>query len=135
MFSLTSDSPSLALIPGTSEWAGGADVFTVTAGGEPALFASAEVLGLGAPQDNLDALELLLCDDAEYCAQMHGILSPSSAGPEEADEPEEEDDDDSPDDPEDDEEGAMLQSRALPAHSLQAILSETPRPVLTGVEF
>jgi len=74
LFSLTPDSPSLATIPGASVSGGAADVFMVSAAvSEPALFASAAALGLGAVTDNIDALDLVLCEDAEACAVAHGI--------------------------------------------------------------
>lgn len=93
LFSLTQDSPTLSAIPGASESGAGADVFVVTPGEPPALFASAELLGLGAPQDNIDALELLLCDNGPDCAQNHAILSPNFPEADDDEEDEEEEDD------------------------------------------
>lgn len=74
LFSLTADSPSLTSIPGASISAGAADVFVVQFGDPgPALFAAATELGLGDSQDNIDALDYLICDDSAVCALTHGI--------------------------------------------------------------
>ena len=50
-----------------------ADAFIVEHGGTPGLLTSAADMGMGASDDNVDALELLPCDDAEDCARAHGI--------------------------------------------------------------
>ena len=63
VFSLASGSPSR----------GAAEVFIVQFGGQPTVLAPASALGLGHVDDNIDALELLLCDDAMACAVAHGI--------------------------------------------------------------
>ena len=76
LFSLAPDSPSLGTIPGASPDAAAADVFVVAPGQAPAVFASAADLGLGHPQDNIDALGFFCCDDALLCAARHGIRSP-----------------------------------------------------------
>lgn len=89
LFSLAPESPSLALIPEASPAGAAADVFAVAPGQAPWVFASAQVLGLGDPGDNIDALELLICDDAEHCAEDHGI---QHGGEEESEEDEPEDD-------------------------------------------
>lgn len=74
LFSLTADSPSLALIPGASEIAAAADVFAVSAD-QPGirLVASAAELGLGDASDNIDALDVLVCTDPVGCADLHAI--------------------------------------------------------------
>ncbi|UCF32263.1 MAG: dockerin type I repeat-containing protein [Phycisphaerales bacterium] len=73
LFSLAPGSPSLATIPGASSEGAAADVFTVTPGGTPSVFVSAADLGLGHPDDNINALDLFACDDAMVCAAQHGI--------------------------------------------------------------
>lgn len=76
LFSLTPDSLSLATIPGASATGAAADVFVMSPGAEgPTLFASAADLGLGHPDDNIDALDYALCDDVDTCAAAHGIRS------------------------------------------------------------
>lgn len=94
-FSLTPDSPSLAGIEDASETGAAADVYAVAPGQAPWLFVSAESLGLGAPDDNIDALEILFCEDAEHCAEDHSIQGINGESDEE--EEEEEHDDDEPD--------------------------------------
>lgn len=75
LFSLTGDSPSLGIIPGTSSSGAGADVLIVMPGQSPLLFAAAEEFGLGAPADNIDAVQLfeLACGDPLQCALDHAI--------------------------------------------------------------
>jgi hypothetical protein len=73
LFSLAPGSPSLDTIPGASSQGAAADVFIVGPDGVPAVFASAADLGLGAPQDNIDALDFALCGDVLFCAAQHGI--------------------------------------------------------------
>ena len=74
LFSLTPDSPSLTTIPGASTTGAAADVFLMSPGAEgPTLFASAADLGLGHPDDNIDALDYTPCDDPDTCAAAHGI--------------------------------------------------------------
>jgi hypothetical protein len=73
LFSLAPGSPSLATIPGASSEGAAADVFTVTPGATPSVFVSAADLGLGHPDDNIDALDLFPCDDAMLCAAQYGI--------------------------------------------------------------
>jgi hypothetical protein len=75
IFTLTPNSPSLYTIPGTSQTARGADLFTAFPGQGPQLFAAAAMLGLGAPPDNIDALDLLPCTNGMACALLHGIRS------------------------------------------------------------
>jgi len=76
LFSLAPNSPSLTTIPDASTIAAAADIFTVSPGQAPALFASAAELGLGAPDDNVNALALHLTDDPVVAAARHGIRSP-----------------------------------------------------------
>ncbi len=73
LFSLAPGSPSLATIPGASAVGAAADVFVARPGRAPAVHAPASVLGLGHPNDNIDALDYTLCDDAAACAIVHGI--------------------------------------------------------------
>ncbi|UCE61210.1 MAG: hypothetical protein JSU63_05570 [Phycisphaerales bacterium] len=73
LFSLAADSPSLGTIPGASFSGGAADVFSVTVGGSPQVFVSAADLGLGHSEDNLDALDYVLCSNVTACAIAHGI--------------------------------------------------------------
>jgi len=73
LFSLTPDSPSVGLIAGSDQDGGGANVFMVSFGNPPELFISAGELGLGNPSDNIDALDVLLCDNAVACAAVRGI--------------------------------------------------------------
>lgn len=75
LFSLAPGSPSLDTIPGASEQGAAADVFSVTGGQAPTLFAAAAVLGLGDGLDNIDALDFVFCDDVLFCAAQHGIRS------------------------------------------------------------
>ncbi len=75
LLSLTADSPSLTTIPDASATGAAADVFVAVPNQPPALFAAASLLGLGDPQDNIDALEFLECDDAVACVLSHGIRS------------------------------------------------------------
>ena len=73
VFSLTPDSPSLAMIPGASPFGPGADVFFATIGGPPILFAAAADIGLGTDADNVDALDFSFCMDSPGCASINGI--------------------------------------------------------------
>lgn len=73
LFSLAAGSPSLVSIPGASPDGSAADVFVVSAGIPPQLFASAAQMGIGAQGDNIDALEVLLSTDGDTSAQLHGI--------------------------------------------------------------
>ena len=73
LFSLTPDSPSVGLIPGSDQDGGGANVFMVSPGVPPERFISAGELGLGNPSDNIDALDVLLCGNAVECAALRGI--------------------------------------------------------------
>ena len=57
IFSLAPGSPSLLTIPGASAEGAAADLFTVSFGQSPTLYASARDLGLGARADNVDALD------------------------------------------------------------------------------
>lgn len=80
VFSLEAGSPSIMpgpdRIPGASTSGAAADVFIARFGEDPALLASASALGLGQTDDNIESLELLLCDDAMACAEAHGIRGP-----------------------------------------------------------
>ncbi len=73
LFSLAPDSPSLLTIPGASAVGAAADIFVARPEQAPAVFASAASLGLGHPDDNIDALDYTLCDDAAACAALRGI--------------------------------------------------------------
>ena len=73
LFSLTPNSPSLRTIPGASAQGAAADVFVVTFGQSPHVLANAELLGLGLPQDNIDALDVLLCPNLEDCIRRNSI--------------------------------------------------------------
>lgn len=73
LFSLSPGSPSLATIQGASTQGAAADVFIGTPGQLPAPFAPASFFGLGAPSDNIDALDLVPCSEALDCATQFGI--------------------------------------------------------------
>jgi hypothetical protein len=73
LFSLSPESPSLQLIDGASPFGAAADIFVARPGQMPQVFAPAELLGLGEPSDNIDALELLACPDPLDCASLHAI--------------------------------------------------------------
>ncbi len=73
LFSLSPGSPSLTLINGASALGAAADVFVVRYGQAPQVFASAAELGLGHPNDNIDALDYFYCSDPYACAGEHGI--------------------------------------------------------------
>lgn len=73
LFSLTPGSPSLTTLPVSGE-APAADIFSVTFGSQPVLFAPAVTLGLGMPNDNVDALNFFPCADGQACASAHSIL-------------------------------------------------------------
>ncbi len=75
LFSLAPGSPSLSMIPGVSAEGAAADVFVVSPSSPPAVFASAEELGLGAPTDNIDALDLHIYVEKSRQAVQHGIRS------------------------------------------------------------
>jgi hypothetical protein len=75
LFSLTPWSPSLGTLPGHSVDGAAADVYIARFGQPPTIFASAAVLGLGHPADNIDALDFFVCDDGNACAVLHGIQS------------------------------------------------------------
>ena len=79
IFSLAPGSPSLLSIPDASTTGAAADVFMVEHGSPPTLLVPARALGLGTVDDNIDALELLACNDAMTCAESHGIRT-SQAG-------------------------------------------------------
>ncbi len=74
LFSLTPASPSLAVIPGAGA-NGAADVFIAAPGQAAQLFTTALSLGLAGENDDIDALEILICVDATTCASAHGIRS------------------------------------------------------------
>jgi len=73
LFSLDPASPSLWTIPGASAQGAAADIFIARPGQAPTVFAPASALGLGAPQDNVDALDWLPCVNGYECAVRHGI--------------------------------------------------------------
>jgi hypothetical protein len=70
LFSLDPESPSLI------ELGGPADVFLARPGFYPEPFALAADFGLGAPPDNIDALDFLPTQDAFQSALLHGIRAP-----------------------------------------------------------
>lgn len=72
LFSLTPGAPSLAVIPGASA-NGAADVFIAAPGQAAELFTTASSLGLAGENDDIDALEILVCSDATVCASDHGV--------------------------------------------------------------
>ncbi len=73
LFSLTPASPSLQTIIDAGGAACAADVLTVSPGQMPEVFAPAHALGLGHPDDNVDALDYLLCNDTFQAAVTFGI--------------------------------------------------------------
>jgi hypothetical protein len=77
IFSLTDGSPSLQTIPGSNGDIARANLFSITAqpGAGPVLFLSAIQLGLGTGADDLDALDVLLCNNPFACANLHAIRS------------------------------------------------------------
>jgi len=78
LFSLDPASPSLWTIPGASPQGAAADIFIARPNQPAQVFAPANALGLGASQDNVDALDWLLCANGHECALRHGIrLIPS----------------------------------------------------------
>lgn len=66
LFTLSAGSPSLGTIPG-GKVGSPADVFSVTFGIAPTVFARASLLGLGNPADAVDALEFELCLSPADC--------------------------------------------------------------------
>ena len=74
LFSLAPGSPSLHTIPGASPVGAAADVFLIRPGLQtPLVFAHAAEFGLGAQQDNIDALDYTFCANPIGCAVQHGI--------------------------------------------------------------
>jgi hypothetical protein len=73
LFSLTPDSPSLAIIPGASGSGAAADIFFAQPSTGPMVLALASDLGLGAATDNIDALDFQICSNAFACALDWGI--------------------------------------------------------------
>ena len=73
VFSLAPGSPSLDAIPGASPIGAAADVFIVRSGQGPVVLALAAWLGLGAPGDNIDALDFTLCPEWPDCILQHSI--------------------------------------------------------------
>lgn len=81
LFSLAPGSPSLLTILGASPMGAAADIYRKSAGLSPIeLFAAAAEFGLGAPPDNIDALEILPCADPLACALDRGISGDSVVG-------------------------------------------------------
>jgi hypothetical protein len=72
IFSLTPDSPTLDWF---DDWGPGARIFVAHYGWPLMLLATPENLGLGAPSDNVNALEFAFCEDYLVCAELHGIRS------------------------------------------------------------
>ncbi len=73
IYSLDPGSPSLALFADASPVGAAADVFVASPDGTRSLLASAAILGLGAPTDNIDALDVLPCADGLGCVLAHGM--------------------------------------------------------------
>ncbi len=73
LFSLAPGSPSLSTIPGASPVGAAADVFLTRYGQPPVVAVPAAQLGLGHPQDNIDALDVRSCADGDLCARLAGI--------------------------------------------------------------
>ncbi|MCH7814032.1 MAG: HD domain-containing protein, partial [Planctomycetes bacterium] len=73
LFSLAPGSPSLKTFPDASSDGAAADVFATRPGLGVVLVASARTLGLGAPADNVDALDLIPETDPIAFALNHGI--------------------------------------------------------------
>lgn len=73
LFSLAPGSPSLTTIAGASSVAAAADVFLARPGCANSVFAHAQDFGLGAPSDNIDALELYSCAGDSFSLATHGI--------------------------------------------------------------
>mgnify|MGYP000113342116 CR=1 FL=1 len=73
LFSLAPGSPSLLTIPGASPAGAAADVFIVQVGEPVGVAVPAAALGLGDPQDNIDALMVMACASGQACAQAAGI--------------------------------------------------------------
>lgn len=73
IFSLTPESPSALTIPGTTSICPGADVLIARPDWPPLVLAPAPQLGLGAPGDNIDALDYTLCNTPITCATIYGI--------------------------------------------------------------
>jgi len=70
LFTLARGSSSLSKLPDSSA----ATVYSVIGPGQtPTVFATATNLGLSMAMDNIDSLELLLCDNGPSCAEAHGI--------------------------------------------------------------
>jgi hypothetical protein len=70
LFSLDPESPSLATLGSA------ADVFIARQDFYTEVFATASEFGLGAPSDNIDALDFLLTTDPIDAALLHGIRAP-----------------------------------------------------------
>jgi hypothetical protein len=75
LLSLRNGSPSLLTIPNHSPIAPAADVFQAQVGATAAVFSNAMTIGLGAPSDDIDGLDLrpLTCGSAQMCATLWGI--------------------------------------------------------------
>lgn len=73
VFTLAPGSPSLLTIGSPGKAASSADVFSVDAGGDTAIFVTAAGLGLDASSDRIDAVDFLTCTDATDCALRHAI--------------------------------------------------------------
>ena len=97
LFTLAPGSPSLVTIPDTSAIGPAADVFVARPGAPAEVFAKADKLGLCGLQDNVDALDFIPCEDADYCASQHGILgTPTHADDDDDDNVDDDDDDPAP---------------------------------------
>ncbi len=73
LFSLAPGSPRLSTIPGHSQFGAAADIFVARPGAPTTTLVQAATLGLGHPLDNIDALEILPCQDGVACAHEYGI--------------------------------------------------------------
>ncbi len=73
IFSLAPGSPSLTTLPEASPQGAGADLFKVAFGFVPELYAAAVDVGLGAPGDDLDALDYAFCSAPLLCAVNYCI--------------------------------------------------------------
>ncbi len=69
----TFNPPDVVIFSLTSSQGAGADLFIVGPGQPPTVFAPASMLGLGAPQDSIDALDVIPCQNATACALDHAI--------------------------------------------------------------
>ncbi len=74
-FSLTPSSPSLSIAGSGASPASAADVLVAARGRPPVVFAPAGMFGLGAPEDNIDALDYTIVESWMSRPFEHGIRS------------------------------------------------------------